>query len=84
MGAAASAACPRSATSRDRIGRSRLAAAQAALRDARHGGGGIRIAESGKLSEPIPSRQLKDELLQRISRQGAGFIIDRRGEGARA
>jgi len=47
--------------------------------------GGIRIAEGGKLSEPIASpKLLEDELLQRISRQGAGFIVDRRGEGAPA
>jgi hypothetical protein len=44
--------------------------------------GGIRIAESGKLSEPIPARQLREELLSRLAAQAPGFVVDRRGEAA--
>ncbi len=46
--------------------------------------GGIRIAESGKLSEPIPSKSLREELLRRLSAQQPGFVFDRRGEGTPA
>jgi diadenylate cyclase len=43
--------------------------------------GGIRIAESGKLSEPIPPKEFRDALLRRLSAQTPGFVFDRRGEG---
>jgi len=46
--------------------------------------GGIRIAESGRLSEPIEGSDLRDELLRRLSAQPPGFVFDRRGEGAPA
>jgi len=44
--------------------------------------GGIRIAESARLSEPIDAAALRDELLRRLSVQAPGFVVDRRGEGA--
>lgn len=44
--------------------------------------GGIRIAESARLSEPIDGTALRDELLRRLSVQAPGFVVDRRGEGA--
>ena len=44
--------------------------------------GGIRIAESARLSEPIDGASLRDELLRRLSVQAPGFVVDRRGEGA--
>jgi diadenylate cyclase len=44
--------------------------------------GSIRIAESGKLSDPIPSRQLREELLGRLAAQAPGFVSDRRGEAS--
>ena len=43
--------------------------------------GGSRIAESGKLSEPIPPKEFRDALLRRLSAQTPGFVFDRRGEG---
>ena len=46
--------------------------------------GGIRIAESGRLSEPIEGSDFRDELLRRLSAQPPGFVFDRRGEGAAA
>ncbi|MEI7878471.1 MAG: diadenylate cyclase [Planctomycetota bacterium] len=46
--------------------------------------GGIRIAESGKLSEPISTKLLREELLRRLSAQQPGFVFDRRGEGSPA
>ena len=46
--------------------------------------GGIRIAESGRLSDPIPPKEFRDALLRRLSAQTPGFVFDRRGEGAPA
>lgn len=42
--------------------------------------GGIRIAETGRLSEQIPHKALREELLRRIAAQNPGFVFDRRGE----
>ncbi|MFO0000396.1 MAG: diadenylate cyclase, partial [bacterium] len=36
--------------------------------------GGIRIAESGRLSEPIEGSDFRDELLRRLSAQPPGFV----------
>jgi len=44
--------------------------------------GGIRIAEAGRLTEPIPPKVLGEELLKRLAAQAPGFVYDRRGEAA--
>lgn len=44
--------------------------------------GGIRIAESGRLSEPLSADELREELVQRLSAQPVGFTSERRANGA--
>ncbi|MEY3026687.1 MAG: hypothetical protein RLZZ238_1584 [Planctomycetota bacterium] len=44
--------------------------------------GTIRIAEGGKLTDPIPAKTLREELLRRLAAQNPGFVFDRRGEAA--
>ena len=46
--------------------------------------GGIRIAESGRLSEPLTADELRDELVQRLSALPVGFTSDRRANGGAA